>query len=88
MTPDDNERRGGMDEVAHAIGKLQGTIIGLKDEFKTFKDDYRVNQDAQWAKLEKISDALVAQKVKIAVIAGTVTAFFTGVYHFVIKGGH
>ena len=51
------------DEISHAIGKIEGKLDAIE---KT--------QRAQWEKLERIEQALTANRLKLAGLAGGISA--------------
>ncbi len=67
------------DKISHAIGKIEGKL-----------EEMEKAQKAQWAKLERIEQILTAHRLKVAGLAGGISALIALISHWVkgiLKGG-
>ncbi len=68
----------GFDDISRAIGRIEGKVEGLKE-----------STEAQWEKLDQIESILTSHRLRTATLAGVVSAFMTGAFHFLKgTGGH
>lgn len=59
------------DEISRAIGRIEGKLEKVEQ-----------SQQDQWTKLDSIERTLTAHRLKMAGIAGTISAIIAMIYHF------
>lgn len=64
------------DKISHAIGKIEGKLDAIEK-----------GQKAQWDKLEKIENTLTAHRLKVAGIAGSISALVAAIWQY-FRGNH
>ncbi len=65
-----------LDRVSHKLGRIEGKL-----------EEIEKAQRAQWEKLEKIEQTLTAHRLKVAGIAGTISALVAAAWQY-LRGNH
>jgi FKBP-type peptidyl-prolyl cis-trans isomerase (trigger factor) len=70
----------GLDELSRALGKIEGSVDGLKEEVRRQGKEAKDERIRQGKKIDRIDATLTAHRLKIAGIAGTVSAGMTALW--------
>ena len=69
-----------LDELSRAIGQIEGSIDGLKDEVRRQGTEAKSERIRQGKKIDRIDATLTAHRLKVAGIAGTTSAGITALW--------
>ena len=69
-----------LDQISRAIGQIEGSIEGLKEEVKRQGADAKSERIRQGKKIDRIDATLTAHRLKVAGIAGTTSAGMTALF--------